>query len=164
MKQWWSWINPQMWWTFWSFATILLNTSWCMWPPIKTVKTVAKFPWQGYILNFGAPAKLHSDWGAYFESNIITELCKLMGIWKIRISPYHAQSNEQVEWAHQMLMCMIGKWGKDQKTDWQRHLPELVHAYNFTRWAITRYSPQYLMFGSQLHLPINFYFPMIRGT
>ena len=29
--------------------------------------------------------------------------------------------------------------------------------------AITRYSPHYLMFGYWLHLPINFYFPTIRG-
>ena len=31
--------------------------------PNQTVKTVAKFLWQGYISIFGAPAKLLSDWG-----------------------------------------------------------------------------------------------------
>ena len=46
----------------------------------QTVKTVAKFLWQGYILIFGALAKLLSDQGANFESNIIKELCELMGI------------------------------------------------------------------------------------
>ena len=56
--------------------------------PDQTAKTVAKFLWQGYILIFRAPAKLLSDWGANFESNIIRELCKLMGIWKFRTSPY----------------------------------------------------------------------------
>ena len=70
-----------------------------------------------------------------------------MGTWKVRTLPYHAQANGQVEGAHQMLMCMIGKLSKDWKVDWPRHLPELVHAYNFTRLAITRYSPHYLMFG-----------------
>ena len=52
--------------------------------PNQTVKTLAKFLWQGYILIFGAPAKLLSDLGAIFESNIIRELCKFMGIQKVR--------------------------------------------------------------------------------
>ena len=63
-----------------------------------------------------------------------------------------------------MLMQMIGKLGKDQKADWPKHLPELVHAYNSMRWAVTRYSPHYLMFGLQLCLPIDFYFPTIVST
>ena len=70
-----------------------------------------------------------------------------MGIWKMRTLPYHPQTNGQVECAHQMLMQMIGKLGKNLKADWPKHLPELVHAYNSTRPAITRYSPHYLIFG-----------------
>ena len=60
-------------------------------------------------------------------------------------------------------MQMIGKLSKDWKVDWLNHLPELMHAYNSTRSAITRYSPPYLMFGHWPHLPIDFYFPTIRG-
>ena len=62
-----------------------------------------------------------------------------------------------------MLMNMIGKLSKDQKADWPKLLPELVHAYTSTRLAITGYSPHYLMFGHQLCLPIDFYFSMIWG-
>ena len=98
--------------------------------PDQTAKSVAKYLWQGYISIFGAPAKLLSDERATFESNIISELCKLIGIWKARTSPYHPQTNGQVEQVHQMLIQMIGKLGKDQKADWPKHLPELVHAYN----------------------------------
>ena len=59
----------------------------------QTAKSVAKFLWQGYISIFRALAKLLSNPGANFESNIIRELCKLIGIWKVRTSPYHAQTN-----------------------------------------------------------------------
>ena len=131
--------------------------------PNQTAKTVAKFLWQGYISNFGAQAKLLSDWGANFESNFIRELCEVKGIQKVRTSPYHDQTNGQVEWVHQMLMCMIRKLGRDWKADWPKHLPTLVHAYNSTWPAITRYSLHYWMYSCQLHLPINFYFPTIRG-
>ena len=48
--------------------------------PNQTMKTVAKFLWQGYTLIFRAPAKLLSDQVANFEINIIRELCELMGI------------------------------------------------------------------------------------
>ena len=65
--------------------------------PNQTAKSVARFLWQGYIFIFGALAKLLSDQGTKFESNIIRELCELMGIWKVRTSPYHAQTNGQVE-------------------------------------------------------------------
>ena len=75
----------------------------------------------------------------------------------------HAQTNGQVEWAHQTLMCMIGKLGRDQKVDWPKHLPKLVHAYNLTQLAITGYSLHYLMYGHWPHLPTDFYFPMVRG-
>ena len=43
LRQWWSWINSQMWWTFWSFATILWNMSWHMWPPFKLQKLLLSF-------------------------------------------------------------------------------------------------------------------------
>ena len=43
LRQWWSWINPQMWWTFWSFVTILWNHVMAYVTPNQMVKTVAKF-------------------------------------------------------------------------------------------------------------------------
>ena len=81
----------------------------------QTVKTFAKFLWQGYISIFWAPAKLLSDWCTHFESNIIKELYEFMGIWKVCTSSYHAQTKRQVEWTHQMLMHMIGKLSKTRR-------------------------------------------------
>ena len=68
-----------------------------------------------------------------------------------------------MERAHQTLICMIGKLSRDKKLDWPKHLPELVHAYNSMRSAITGYSQHYLMYRCQPHLPVNFYYAMIRG-
>ena len=133
--------------------------------PDKTGKKLLLiFLWQGCILIFGALAKLLSDWGANFQSNIISELCELIGIWKGRILPYHPQANRQVEQAHQMLMQMIGKLSKYQVADWPKHPLELLHGYNSMRSVITGYSLHYLMFGQWLCPPINFYFPTIMST
>ena len=48
--------------------------------PDQTVKTIAKFLCGGYISIFGAPARLLGDRGASFTSNVIEELCKILGI------------------------------------------------------------------------------------
>ena len=48
--------------------------------PNQTAKTVAKFLYQGYILIFGAPARLLSAWGVNFMSSIIDKMCKLLGM------------------------------------------------------------------------------------
>ena len=135
--------------------------------PDQTAKTVATFLWQEYISIFGMLAMLPSDWGTNFESNVVKELFELMGILKVRTTPYYAQTNrqvEQTEQTHKMIMHMIGKLSKDWTVDWPKHLPELVHAYNSMRSVITGYSPHYLMFGCWLHLPIDFYFPMMKDT
>ena len=66
----------------------------------QTAKPVARFLWQGYILIFGTLAKLLSDQGANFESNI-SELCELMGIQKARTLPYHPK--------------IMDKWSKPTK-------------------------------------------------
>ena len=48
--------------------------------PDQTAKTVAKILYGGYISIFRALARLLSNRGASFTSNIIEELCKILGI------------------------------------------------------------------------------------
>ena len=113
----------------------------------QTVKTITKFLYGGDISIFGAPARLLSDRGTSFTSSIIEELCKILGVKQLQTMPYHPQTDGLVERLHQMIMHMIGKLGEDKKANWPSHLVEIVHAYNATQSAVTRYSPHYLMFG-----------------
>ena len=48
--------------------------------PDQIVKTLAKFLYGGYISIFGALARLLNDSSASFMSNVIEELCKILGI------------------------------------------------------------------------------------
>ena len=105
--------------------------------PHQTAKIIAEFLYQGYISVVGTPTKFLSDQGADFISHIIWELCELMGIKKIRTSPYYAQTNGQVECMHQTSMQMIGKLSKDQKANWPNHLSVMVQDYNSTRLAVS---------------------------
>ena len=63
----------------------------------QTARTAAKTLRIGYFGLFGAPAYLVSDQGKAFTGHIITHLCELYGVQKLRTSPYHAQTNDQVE-------------------------------------------------------------------
>ena len=105
----------------------------------QTAKTVAKVFYKRVIAVFGTPTELLSDRGANFMSALVEELCSAFGIQKCRTTAYHAQCNGQVEHFHQTLFHMIGKLSHDKKAQWEKHLLELLQAYNSTRSAVTGY-------------------------
>ena len=127
----------------------------------QTARTAAKTLRNGYFRLFGVPAYLVSDQGKAFTGHIITHLCYLYGVQKLRTSPYHAQTNGQVEHMNQMIICMISKLEEDRKACWSKHLPELLLAYNATCSAVTWYSPYYLLFGRRPRIPVDYLFPTL---
>ena len=130
----------------------------------QTARTAAETLRIGYFRLFGAPAYLVSDQGKAFMGHIITHLCELYGVQKLRTSPYHAQTNGQVEHMNQTIICMIGKLEEDKKACWSEHLPELLMAYNATCSAVTRYSPYYLLFGRRPRIPVDYLFPTLHDS
>ena len=121
----------------------------------QTAKTTAKAFFQHFVVHYGFPAKLHSDQGRNFESNVIKELCKLCGIKKTRTTPYHPQGNGCTERFNQTLLSMMRTLGSDQKKDWKAFVPHLVHSYNCTRHHTTGFSPYSLMFGREPLLAVD---------
>ena len=130
----------------------------------QTARTAAKTLRIGYFGLFGAPAYLVSDQGKAFTGHVITHLCELYGVQKLRTSPYHAETNGQVERMNQTIIHMIGKLEEDKKACWSEHLPELLMAYNATRSAVTGYSPYYLLFGRRPRIPVDYLFPTLRDS
>ena len=130
----------------------------------QTACTATETLRNGYFGLFGAPAYLVSDQGKAFTGHIITHLCELYGVQKLRTSPYHAQTTGQVERMNQTIIRMIGKLEEDKKACWSKHLPELLLAYNATRSAVTRYSPYYLLFGRRSRIPVDYLFPTLHDS
>ena len=54
-----------------------------------TAEDVARAIVENWVLTFGAHDCLHTDQGANFCSELLLEVCKIFGIEKTRISPYH---------------------------------------------------------------------------
>ena len=130
----------------------------------QTACIAAKTLRNGYFGLFGAPAYLISDQGKAFMGHIITHLCELYGVQKLRTSPYHAQTNGQVERMNQMIIRMIGKLEEGKKACWCKHLPELLLAYNATCSAVTGYSPYYLLFGRRSRILVDYLFPTLHDS
>ena len=130
----------------------------------QTARTAAETLRIGYFGHFGAPACLVSDLGKAFTGHVIMHLCELYGVQKLRTSPYHAQTNGQVECMNQTIIRMISKLEEDRKACWSEHLPELLLAYNATRSAVTRYSPYYLLFGRRPRIPVDYLFHTLHDS
>ena len=63
----------------------------------QTAKTTADVLYGEFIVRYRISARLHSDQGTNFESQLIKELCDLMEIKKSRTTPYHAAGNGMTE-------------------------------------------------------------------
>ena len=63
----------------------------------QTTQTTVRILWNKFIVHYGLPEKILLDQGHSFESQLVADLCKLMGMQKIWTSPYHPQTNGQGE-------------------------------------------------------------------
>ena len=121
----------------------------------KNTLTVAKHLYDDFILRFGIPNHLLSDQGGEFESKVIHGISKLMGVKKIRTTPYHPQTNGLCERMNRTILHMLRTLEETQKRSWPKLLNKLVHAYNCTQHSSTGFTPFHLMFGREATLPID---------
>ena len=124
----------------------------------QTAKTTADALFNGFLVHYGFPKRIHSDQGANFEGKLIKELCEITGIQKSRTTPYHPQGDGMTERFNRTLLNMLGTLTDEQKKDWKSHVASVVHAYNCTQHESTGQSPFLLMFGREPRLPIDLAF------
>ena len=126
--------------------------------PNQEALTVATKLVDEFLCRFGAPETLHSDQGRNFESAVIRELCALLDIRKTRTTPYHPQSDGQVERFNRTLAGMLSRYVSDNQKDWDVPLPHVLMTYRSSVHEATKYSPFFLMFGRAVRLPVDVMF------
>jgi transposase InsO family protein len=130
----------------------------------QTANTTAKALFNSIFMPYGFPARIHSDRGANFESQVISELCRLARIHKTRTTPWHPMGNGLCERLNQTILSMLGTLPDKFKSQWNKYLPSLMYAYNSTVQDSTGYTPFYLMFGRTSRLPVDVQLGVNQGA
>ena len=65
------------------------------------------------VCRYGVPSGLHSDQGANLTSQVISSLCRSLGIECTQTTAYHPQGNGQVERFNCTLEAMLAKLVKE---------------------------------------------------
>lgn len=123
--------------------------------PNQEAITVAKVLTREFFFRYSPPQQLHSDQGKQFESELMAEVCKIMGIAKTRTTAYHPQCNGLVERFNRTLLSMLATAAIERPCEWEDHLRQLCMAYNTSVQATTGQMPFFLMFGRQARLPVD---------
>jgi len=128
------------------------------WPelvPITNIEasTIARKFFETWICRYGCPAKIVTDQGTQFESELFQKLCQLCGIQKCRSTPYHPQSNGSIERMHRTLKSILTCLVQDYGFDWNKHLQSAALSLRTTLHTGTNAPPCLLMFGQQLTIP-----------
>lgn len=130
------------------------------WPeafPLKDIcaDVVAKTIYDEWVSRYGLPVRLTSDQGRQFESSLFTNLMKLLGIEKIRTTPYHPQSNGAIERWHRSLKASL--MARLDNSSWVDELSTVLLGLRAACRSDSGLSAAQLTFGRTLRLPGEFY-------
>ena len=149
---------PETAWGNWHILVAMDHfTKWCEAFPTKDQKatTVVKILVEKVFSRFGPPVVLHSDQGANFESNLMHELCDVMGITKTRTTAYHPRCDGHVERQNRTLQDMLAAFSSKHGSDWDLWLDSVVFTYNTSRQESLRISPYEVVFGRTPRIPLE---------
>ena len=91
----------------------------------QKAQVVAKTLWDHLFVHYGFPEKILSDQGQNFESLLISELCELTQIKKLRTTPYKPKGSGSCERFNRTLISMLGTLPEDLKSKWPQHISTL---------------------------------------
>ena len=104
---------------------------------------------------YSPPEQLLSNQGHQFESQLMAEVCKLLGVQKSRTTPYHPQCDGLVERWNRTLLQSLATSATDHPEVWDECIRKICMAYNASTHPTTGFTPFYLMFCRQARLPVD---------
>ena len=103
---------------------------------------------------YGIPKEILSDNGRNFVAGITEQLMKMLGVYHIKSSPFHPESNGMLKRSHQVLKKTLDKLGATVK-DWDDHLPQTLLALRTAPHAALGMSPFHLLFGRETRTTVS---------
>ncbi len=95
-----------------------------------------------------------SDQGSQFCGKVVKQLCEMLGIEKIRTSPYHPESNGTVERMHGTFKAILGKCISD-KVDWVSQISFVLFVFRQMPHSDSGFSPFDLVYGFRVRSPLD---------
>ena len=126
--------------------------------PDATAKTCAHYILNHFVARFGIPYRIHSDQGRSYEADLMYQLCDLLGIKKTRTSPRHPACNGMVERFNQTVIKIIRAFIDGKQNNWDLYLGCLAGAYRSSLHESTGYTPNMLMLGREVRIPVDLLF------
>ena len=127
--------------------------------PNQKAETTASALIEHWISRFGCPHSIHSDQGRNFESQLYKSLLQLLKIEKTRTTAFRPQSNAVIERMNRTLQNMLAKCVNEEQNNWSQQLPYVMMAYRSSVHESTGYTPQFLVQGQEISLPIDIMYP-----
>ena len=119
----------------------------------QTSETIAKLLIDNVVCRHGVPSQLLSDRGPNLLSNLMQDVCELLGMKKVNTTSYHPQTDGLVENMNQTLRAMLAKHAHTFGPDWDLYLQQLLFAYRVKPQDSTGEAPFYLLYGRDARLP-----------
>ena len=117
-------------------------------------KTVADCLVKQFFSRFGVPYWLKTDQGRQFKSKLFEEMCSLLQVEHKCSTAFHPQGNSRAEKMVQVVGNLLSAFCVNQR-HWDENLPLLTLAYRSTVHEVTGYTPNYVMLGREVTLPID---------
>ena len=127
--------------------------------PDQSATTVAGAYVNHVICRHGSPEALITDRGANFTSKLMIEICKLCQTQKKTTTPYHPQADGCCERLNQTLLQTLSFLVSESQRDWDLHIDLALLAYRTAKHSSTKMSPARMLYGRELRLPVDHFFP-----
>lgn len=134
-----------------------LFTKWPMVFAVPDQKTarISRLIAEEVIPLFGVLECLLSDRGTNLVSNLMLDLCRILGIAKLNTTAYHPQCDGAVERFNRTLKTILRKHAAKFGCQWDRFLPRVLWAYHNTPHSSTCEKPSFLLYGIDCRSPIE---------
>jgi len=117
--------------------------------PSKSVTTETYINCLRQIFQIQTPKKLLSDRNAAFTSSRFKKFLQHNGVVRLLTTSHHPESNGKLERLNQTIVtrlkCRVNH--NPSKLPWTKLLDQVVQEYNNTPHSVTKFPPNYLMFG-----------------
>ena len=130
----------------------------CFALPNQEAELVARTLVEQVFCRYGFPVKLLFDKGSNFESRLFQEICRVMGVTKLRTSSYKPSCNGLIERFHRCLHAMLTKVMSENQRDWDEHLPFVLSPYRASVHSTTNFTPNCLLFVRENRAPMDLVF------